>query len=210
MGKLASLICLALISGCHSSTDQEPSAIVTSVGASAQPAMDLASAGSNLGAPLDIDSLESQEWLETTSGVLSDRETKDLCPKNASGHFGRYFLIDRGAQAMPFGELTVHFQSHPAEWRYRNHEDEFVSLMLRTDRLRIWDTLAVGDQRSKVLVFVGKRFHYDKGSLLYATIGEYGCAFKILGDTIHDLTITKTCSPILSREEHGSDTTNSE
>ena len=145
------------------------------------------------GTPVNIDSLKAQPWLETTSGVLSKREALLLCPKDTSRHFGRYFLIDRFDGKGPFGELTVHYSSESGNWLYLPNNDEFVGIVLRTDRISLWGELSVGDRESKILDFIGKRFHYKKGTVLVTDIGEFQCAFTILGDTVHELSVMRNC-----------------
>lgn len=197
MGQLTSLTLVLALLGCEGGATRTPDIAVRAEDKAVVSAIDSTLAGDDLGPPVNIDSLKAKAWLETTSGLLSKKESELFCPKNASGHLGRYFLIDRIEGKGPFGELTVYFSSEPGGWRYLPNTDVFAGLVLRTDRIAIWDSLSVGDPKSKVLDFIGKRFHYKKGAVLVANVGQFLCAFTILGDTIHDLSVTKSCASAL-------------
>jgi hypothetical protein len=157
--------------------------------------------------PIDIESLKRESWLETTSGVLGKVGRSALCGIDSTGFIGFYFLIDKENKDERIGKLTVQHPGDPSNWVYDNVEDQFVSIELNSPRIRVWNTLAVGDSSSNLEAFVRGRFHYKKGTWVVTTIGPFQGEFQILNDRIAAINVRKTCpqqEPIES-EERSSD-----
>ncbi len=109
------------------------------------------------------------------------------------GFFGFYFLIDRESGKGPFGKLTVQQKGLPENWGYDDVTEEFVEIELRSNRVRVWDRLAVGSRMDSLSTFLADRFHYKKGTVHVVTIGPYKSEFRVLSDTIHDIRIMRVC-----------------
>ncbi|GEM_PF-6800065 len=158
---------------------------------------DIAVGASDLGPPIDINDLKRQDWLETTSGVLSQEEKRKLCPNDSTSFFGFYYLIDRIKGGGPFGRLIVRIREKPANWNYAATNEEFVELTLRSDRVKVWNKVAVGDHISNLMAFgepsPDYKMGYDKG-MFELSFGEYRSTCSTANDTIRVLTINRICN----------------
>src|SRR5690606_11765078 len=91
------------------------------------------------------------------------------------------------------GRLTIYKDHAPVKWSYDDKDEEFVKLELQSGRIKVWDKVTVGDHKDSLLAFIGDRFHYHKGTIVVAEIGDYQGEFSILNDTIRELTVRRTC-----------------
>lgn len=148
----------------------------------------------DMGEPIDINTLKRQGWLETTSGVLSRGEAEVLCPNDSTSFFGFYELIDRSTRGGPFGRLVVRIKEKPAKWTYDDKNEEFIQLTLRSDRIKVWDEIAVGDPVDDLVAFVWNHVPYKRGTSEFVDFGGYRGWFEIADNgTIQELTIRRVC-----------------
>jgi len=148
---------------------------------------------SKLSEPVDIVDLKSLEWLTTTSGVVPHSELKNLCVQNDSlGFYGFYFLIDKTV-VRPIETLKIHTSQHNKKWNFDSKKEQFVEINLTSNKITIWDSIKVGLSEEKLKQFIGERFHYKKGTMIYSDLDSYEGIFIIANDTIIELTIKNKC-----------------
>jgi len=145
----------------------------------------------SLPAPIDIQELKSRSSLSFTSGVLAENETKKLCvPGDSVGFYGIYFLIHEEV-SRPIGHLKIHNISK--EWQFDDPHEKFAEISLNSGEISLWDSIAVGLSERGLMDFIGQRFHYKKGSTIYAELDSYTGIFIIAQDTLSRLTIRNRC-----------------
>ncbi len=145
----------------------------------------------NLSDPIDIYKLKNLNGLNITSGVVTHSETKDLCVQGESlGFYGFYFLVDETI-GKPFGVLRIH--NSDEDWSFDSKNEKFAEIILESNRVSVWDSIHVGLSEKKLKDFIGDRFHYKKGTMIYSELDSYEGIFTILNDTINKLTIKNNC-----------------
>ncbi len=143
--------------------------------------------------PINIVKIKNIDWLTTTSGVITHSEAKKLCFYNDTiGFHGFYFLIDKSI-GIPFGMLKIYSEDKTGNWNFDNKNDRFVEINLKSNKIAVWDSIRVGLSESDLRKFIGNRFNYTKGSMIYSNLDDYTGVFTILGDTINELTIGLNC-----------------
>ena len=145
--------------------------------------------------PIDIKLIKHLPNVVTTSGVLPTKESINLCRPNSKGFFGHYFLVHQqsGAKDPIFGELIVYVTGTADKWKYDNNDETFAKLTLTSSRVKLWDKINIGTSEKDLLNFIGKNFHYKKGTIIFAEINEYSLQCTVLADTINKLTVGKFC-----------------
>ena len=145
--------------------------------------------------PIDIKIIKYLPDIVTTSGVLPTKESENLCKPNAKGFFGRYYLVHKQANIKNpiFGQLIVYVTGKADNWKYNNNNETFAQLTLTSSQIRLWDKIKIGTTEKELLRFIGKSFHYKKGTLIYSEINEYSLQCIISADTINKLTVSKYC-----------------
>ncbi len=144
--------------------------------------------------PLNLKNIKNLEFLTTTSGVVAHSQVESLCKQDEEGFYGFYYLINKEKKHRKIGLLTVYTTDKPENWKFNSENESLSIIELQTDDLKVWDSIAVGISQSKLLNFIGKNFHYKKGSTLYTEIGEYKSSFTISKDTISEILIVKSCN----------------
>lgn len=145
--------------------------------------------------PMDLTVLSTTPHLSYTSGGSPANGT--LCDSTADGFYGFYSLIDtRVHSSNPYvGTLTIFRPgSDMSDWTPTDTNQLFRSVNLQSGMLTVWDSMRVGMSERALKHFIGDRFHYKKGPLLFAEIGGYDCSFSILGDTIHEIEVKVRCA----------------
>lgn len=145
--------------------------------------------------PVDIKIIKNLPNILTTSGVLQTNETENLCRQSSTGFFGRYFLVRKqtGVKDPIFGQLIVYVTGKADNWKYDNNNETFAQLTLTSGQIKLWDKIKIGTSQKELLNFIGKNFHYKKGTIIYSEINEYTLECTVLADTINKLTIAKYC-----------------
>ena len=145
--------------------------------------------------PVDIKIIKHLPGVVTTSGVLPTKESDNLCKPNTKGFFGRYYLVHKqtGVKDPVFGQLIVYFAAKEDNWKYDNNNETFAQLTLTSSKIKLWDKIKIGTTEKDLLNFIGKNFHYKKGTLIYSEINEYSLECKVLADTINKITVSKYC-----------------
>ena len=145
----------------------------------------------NLSEPIDIYELKTLSGLTTTSGIVTHSKTKNLCVQGDSlGFYGFYYLIDKSI-GRPFGILKIHTTDE--NWRFDSKNEKFAEITLESNKVAVWDSIKVGLSEQKLKEFIGDRFHYKKGTMIYSELDSYEGVFTILNDTIRKLTIKNDC-----------------
>lgn len=196
MRAILNFLFLLFLLGCQFGGDKPSKGQMPTVNGQTDPVIAVTSL-SNLGPPIDINALKSQDWLETTSGVLSQKEQRKLCPNDSTSFFGFYNLIDKVNGGGPFGKLIVRIREKPANWNYADTNEEFLQLTLRSDRVKVWNKVAVGDHINNLMA-IGElspdhKMGYDKG-MFEVLFGEYQGTCSTAADTIRVLTINRICN----------------
>lgn len=147
-----------------------------------------------IGVPIDIFELKGLSFLTVTSGVWPHSESKTFCKPYDHKFFGHYQLIDKSEDKFEFiGQLIVSVPNSSENWTYENDYETFVEIKLENRKIRIWKDIGVGTKEAKLNSFIGDNFHYKKGTMIYAELGDYSLNATILGDTISKLTVGKYC-----------------
>ncbi|WP_130287496.1 hypothetical protein [Aquimarina brevivitae] len=142
---------------------------------------------------INLTETKSLEFLTTTSGVVPHSDLESLCKQEKEGFYGFYHLINKDQKYRMIGMLTVYTTDKPESWKFNSKNESLSILELKTDDIKVWDSIAIGTEKSKLLDFIGTSFHYKKGSTLYAELGEYKSSFTISNDTISGIKIVKSC-----------------
>ena len=146
------------------------------------------------GQPIDIFELKGLTFLTVTSGVWPHSESKTFCKPYDHKFFGHYQLIDKSDDKFGFiGQLIVSVPNSAENWTYENDYETFVEIKLENSKIRIWKDIGVGTKETQLKNFIGDNFHYKKGTMIYAELGDYSLNATILGDTINKLTVGKYC-----------------
>lgn len=146
------------------------------------------------GGPIDILELKGLKFLTVTSGVWPHSESKTFCKPYDHKFFGHYQLIDKSDDKFGFiGQLIVSVPNSAESWTYENDYEIFVEIKLENSKIRIWKDIGVGTKETQLKSFIGDNFHYKKGTMIYAELGDYSLNATILGDTINKLTVGKYC-----------------
>lgn len=144
--------------------------------------------------PIDIIELKGLSFLTVTSGVLSHSESKTFCKPLDHDFFGHYHLIDKSDDKFEvIGQLIVSVPKSAENWTFENDYETFVEIKLENNKVRLWEDLGVGAKAAYLENFIGDNFYYQKGTMVYAELGEYSLDATILGDTINKLTVGKYC-----------------
>lgn len=144
--------------------------------------------------PIDIIELKRLPFLTVTSGVWPHSESKTFCKPNKHKFFGHYQLIDKSDDKFGFiGQLIVSVPNSAEYWTYENDYETFVEIKLENSKIKIWNDIGVGTEETQLKSFIGDNFHYKKGTMIYAELGDYALNATILGDTINKLTVGKYC-----------------
>jgi hypothetical protein len=145
--------------------------------------------------PVDIKIIKHLPDIVTTSGVLPTKESENLCKPNTKGFFGRYYLVHKqtGVKDPVFGQLIIFVTGKADNWKYDNNNETFAQLILTSSQIKLWDKIKIGTTEKDLLNFIGKNFHYKKGTLIYSEINEYSLECTILADTINKMTVSKYC-----------------
>lgn len=155
-------------------------------------------------APIDIINLLQSNFLETTSGFLSNSEIKDkkFCKPKESGLFGHYHLFHKTIlehkghkyQTQEYmGELIVFTTDNAKNWRQDSKNQTFVEIKLVNPFISVWDKIKVGTKESELNKFIGNNFSYKKGTWKVCELGDYLASFIILADTVNRIEIGKYC-----------------
>lgn len=146
------------------------------------------------GEPIDIFKLKGLTFLAVTSGVWPHSESKTFCKPADHKFFGHYQLIDKSDDKYGFiGQLIVSVSNSAESWTYENDYETFVEIKLQNSKIRIWKEIGVGTKETQLKSFIGDNFHYKKGTMIYAELGDFSLNATILGDTINKLTVGKYC-----------------
>ncbi|KAA1240784.1 hypothetical protein [Aquimarina sp. RZ0] len=143
--------------------------------------------------PINLTEIKNLEFLTTTSGVVPHSELESLCKQNEEGFYGFYHLINKNKKYWMMGLLTVYVTDKPESWKFNSKNETLSMLELKTDDIKVWDSISIGISQSKLLDFIGTSFHYKKGSTLYAELGEYKSSFTMSKDTVSGIKIVKSC-----------------
>lgn len=143
--------------------------------------------------PINLTEIKNLEFLTTTSGVVPHSELESLCKQEKEGFYGFYHLINKDQKYRMIGLLTVYTTDQPENWKLNSKNESLSILELKTNDIKVWDSISIGTDQSKLLDFIGNSFHYKKGSTLYAELGEYKSSFIISKDTISGIRIVKSC-----------------
>lgn len=150
-----------------------------------------------IGPPIDIQALKAEPWLEVTSGVLSRKEIQLLCPDDSTYFFGFYDLIDRTKGGGPFGKLIVRLKDKQTPWKQSDVNEEFIQLTSRSNRVKVWNRVGVGDPVAKLIALSGSssdyKAGYDKG-MIEVAIGEFESTCSTVNDTIRVLNVRRKCN----------------
>lgn len=143
--------------------------------------------------PVDLKKLLSEDFLETTSGVIPKSETKNFYKPFETGFFGSYTLLNTNdtTEKRYIGNLIVFTTEQAENWRQDSENQFFVEIELEQPIIFVWDSISVGISENKLLDFIGDNFHYKKGTLIYSELGDYTCNFYIVADTIRQIKIGK-------------------
>lgn len=141
---------------------------------------------------INVYSLKTLESLTTTSGMLPISEYKDYCLTDSNEFLGTYTLIDKNVNR-PFGLMVVRCSDNPNNWKFSTKNEELVSLKLTSDYLSLWDRIAVGMSEEELQDFIGKRFHYKKGQMIYSDFDKYEGVFWLDNGIIKKLEINLIC-----------------
>ncbi|MFD1552538.1 hypothetical protein DNU06_17190 [Putridiphycobacter roseus] len=143
--------------------------------------------------PINIVDLKNSKWLKTTSGIVTHSESRKLCiPNDSIGFYALYFLIDNAVD-LPIGVLKVHTDEDNKAWKFVSANEQFVEIKLSSNKIVLWDSIRVGLSEKRLLSFIGERFHYKKGTVIYSELDSYEGMFTIISDTIMELTVKNRC-----------------
>jgi hypothetical protein len=91
------------------------------------------------------------------------------------------------------GRLTIYTPSTAGTWRYADEDEEFVEISLRTNRITLWDRIAVGSSTADLLDFLEGHPHAWQGNSIVATIGGYEGEFRMAGDSVQEVMVRRVC-----------------
>ncbi len=145
--------------------------------------------------PIEIEKLLNLEFLETTAGVLSPKESKKFCTQKETGFFGSYTLIQRDEKNENsfIGYLTIFTTDKPEKWRQDSKNQKFIEIELHHPTITLWEKIKVGISERELLKFIGNNFHYKKGKLIYSEIKPYTCEFEIESELVKSLKVGIYC-----------------
>ncbi len=144
--------------------------------------------------PVDIAELKRSPFLSVTSGVLPYSESKAFCQPQKHSFFGHYQLIDKSDDQLGLmGRLIVSVPNKTKKWSYESTDETFVEIKLASKKIKVWKEIGIGTKEDQLNSFIGDSFHYKKGTMIYAVLGDYTLNATILVDTIHELTVGKYC-----------------
>ncbi len=145
-----------------------------------------------LSTPIEIYELKNLNGLTITSGVVSHSDINELCVQgDSSGFYGFYYLIDNSINK-PLGTLKIHTTDE--NWKFDSKHERFAEIILESNRVSVWDSIKVGLSEKKLNDFIGNRFHYKKGTMIYSELDSYEGIFVIQKDTISKITIRNNCN----------------
>lgn len=145
-------------------------------------------------APIDMNLLKNLPDITTTSGVLPNSESTELCRPSDFGFFGHYQLLENGKYGNDFiGQLNVFVTDNAENWKFNNTNEIFSEIRLESNKIKVWGKIGVGTSQSDLREFISDNFSYKKGTIIYAELGEYTLNATILGDSINKLTVGKYC-----------------
>lgn len=142
--------------------------------------------------PINIHKLK-ESLKSFTSGVLSTPDSKVFCNPENMKFFGFYFLLGHRGGG-PFGTLTISLPQKPKTWVADDPQEEFEEIELNSNEAKVWDSVSVGMPEKAIIKFLGKNFHYKKGTTIYSELGNYSAAFTIQADTISKLKVGIYCT----------------
>ncbi|MEZ4799739.1 MAG: hypothetical protein R2809_08200 [Flavobacteriales bacterium] len=148
-----------------------------------------------LGEPIDFFQLKKLPFISTTSGVLSQTESKDFCTPTDHQFFGQYFLLDRAdEQSEILGKLIVSVPKRVKIWTYENDYESFVQLELESNKVSLWNKIRVGISDTELMNFIEPYFSYKAGAYVYSWLGGYALAAEMEGTAVKKLIVTKICN----------------
>ena len=143
----------------------------------------------------DLDEIRTLDW---NSGVINP--DTNYCYSIEGGHYGCYYLIDRfhasntrDPSNVLVGEIVIHRMRTDKMWTVNDTTQRFQNITLRSNIIPVWDSIDVGTKKEKLLSFIGKDFHYQKGTILHAEFDGYYGDFTIIDDTIQKIFVSKKC-----------------
>jgi hypothetical protein len=90
-------------------------------------------------------------------------------------------------------KLTIYTPRTAGTWRYADEDEEFVEISLRTNRIKLWNRIAVGSSTADLLEFFEGHPHQWQGSSIVASIGGYEGEFRIVGDSVQEVWVRRVC-----------------
>jgi hypothetical protein len=88
---------------------------------------------------------------------------------------------------------TIYKPRTAGTWRYADEDEEVVEISLRTNRIKLWDRIAVGSSTVDLLEFLNEHPHHRQGTSIVATIGGYGGEFQMAGDSVQEVRVRRVC-----------------
>ncbi|MFI5220347.1 MAG: hypothetical protein ACHQNT_12755 [Bacteroidia bacterium] len=144
--------------------------------------------------PVPLNEIKQLNFLETTSGVAVISETKIFCKPSEAGFFGFYYMFNKTKQPWDYiGILKVHTTDKPEKWRFDTKNEIFVEIELENTDISVWDSIKVGVSEGGLMKFIGDNFHYKKGTIVYAELGDFKANFTIADDKISKLKVGRYC-----------------
>jgi len=140
--------------------------------------------------PININEIKHRSNLGSTSGVMPLKETQDLCREDSTGFFGEYYLFSNDA---PFGKLVVFVEDSDEGWNFETADETFVAIILTTNEVMVWDSIGVGTPLKDLKAFLSNDINYQKGTIVFAELGEYSASFTVKGDTISRVEVWRYC-----------------
>ncbi len=142
----------------------------------------------------DLDEIRTLDW---NSGIIN--KDTSFCYPIKGGQYGRYYLIDRfhasnsqDISKVLVGEIVI-FRKTGKLWTVNDTTQKFQNITLRSNIIAVWDSIYVGLNKEKLIDFIGRNFHYQKGAILHAEFDNYYGDFTIIGDTIQKIYISRRC-----------------
>jgi len=144
--------------------------------------------------PIDLSTLKSLSWLETTSSVLSAKAVKELCEVESSAEFyGFYHLFDKRGLHKTIGDLVVLVPDRNKPWRFDNSDESFSKIRLESNSISVWDSIQVGQAEDELKKLLARWKFSKQNNEIYAKMGNYAGVFQIDRDTISEITINLIC-----------------
>lgn len=142
--------------------------------------------------PFDISTIDNIENLYYTSG--GSPANGKLCDSTTNGFYGNYYLIDELNKKERAGIITIFREgADMSTWTPFDTTQKFRLINLKTNILTVWGKLQVGMNEEELKLFIGERFNYKKGTMIYADFGVYDADFRVLDNTLKEFTIKKKC-----------------